>query len=128
MDPKKAVIIVAFATIAVMATAWLFFTNYASTAMASLPAGGSVSEEFAKCLTEKGVILAGTEWCTHCQKMKAMFGSSFAFIDFKDCDKETGWCEQNQILYYPTWILPDGSKQAGERTLEQLAEMSGCTP
>ncbi|MCX6801969.1 MAG: protein disulfide isomerase family protein [Candidatus Diapherotrites archaeon] len=128
MDPKKAFLVVAATTIVVMAAAWFFFTNYANTAMASLPAGGSVSDEFAKCLTAKGVVLAGTEWCPHCQKMKAMFGSSFAFVNFKDCDKETEWCTGQGIQYYPTWVLPDGSKEIGEKTIEQLSLLSGCTP
>jgi hypothetical protein len=128
MDPKKSFLIVAAATIVIMAASWFFFTNYANTAMASLPAPGGASEEFAKCITAKGVILAGTEWCPHCQNMKKMFGSSFAFVNFKDCDKETAWCTSNGIEAYPTWVMPDGSKQVGERTIEQLAKISGCTP
>ncbi|MFH1234481.1 MAG: hypothetical protein V1493_02610 [Candidatus Diapherotrites archaeon] len=128
MDPKKSFLIVAAATIAIMAASWFFFTNYANTAMASLPAAGSTSDEFAKCLSEKGFVMAGTQWCSVCQKQKALFGKSFEFVNFKDCDNETQWCEQNQIQYYPTWILPDGTKEIGLKTIGQLGSISGCTP
>ena len=36
--------------------------------------GGEVS--LAQCLTEKEVIMYGTEWCSHCKNQKAMFGES----------------------------------------------------
>jgi hypothetical protein len=128
MDPKKSFLIVAFATIVIMAAAWFFFTNYANTAMASLPASGSNSEEFAKCISEKGFVMACTEWCSACKSQKALFGKSFEFVNFKDCDKETAWCESNGIEAYPTWILADGSKEVGVTAIAKLGKMSGCTP
>ncbi len=119
MDPKKAFLIVAIATIAMMASAWIAFTTYFK------PSYG-VSEEFAKCLSEKGFVMAGTMECPACQKQRALFGKSFEFINFKDCDRESEWCESNGIISYPTWVLPDGKKVRGVQTIKPLSVLSGC--
>ena len=83
-------------------------------------------DEFAKCLTEKGISMGGTEGCSHCKNQKEMFGSSFQFIDYHDCDSDQAWCIEKGIEGYPTWILSDGSKHPGEQQLSTLAELSGC--
>lgn len=82
-------------------------------------------DNFAKCLTQKGVVLAGTNWCHFCQQQKEMFGSSFQYINFKNCDNDN-WCINNGITGYPTWVFPDGKTYPGVQTLEKLAELSGC--
>ena len=38
----------------------------------------------ANCLTEKGAVMYGTEWCSHCQNQKKSFGKSFEYIDNLD--------------------------------------------
>jgi predicted lactoylglutathione lyase len=83
-------------------------------------------DEFTKCLTEKGISMGGTEWCSHCKNQKEMFGSSFQYVDYHDCDLEQEWCTEKGITGYPTWILSDGSKHPGEQKLSTLAELSGC--
>lgn len=35
------------------------------------------TDDFAKCLTEKGAKMYGTSWCGHCKNQKALFGDSF---------------------------------------------------
>ncbi|MEM0360829.1 MAG: hypothetical protein QXK06_05865 [Candidatus Diapherotrites archaeon] len=119
MNPKKAAMLLAIAAITIIVLAWIALTNHQK------PSNG-VSEEFAKCLSEKGFVMAGTMQCHACQAQKELFGKSFEFIKFKDCEKEWLWCEQNQILQYPTWVLPDGSKSIGVKTIASLSEMSGC--
>lgn len=83
-------------------------------------------DEFAKCLSSKGIKMAGAEWCSACQKQKKLFGSSFSFIDFKDCDQQAKWCKERQIKYYPTWFFPNGKKIVGVQSMEELSELSGC--
>lgn len=93
--------------------------------------GGTTGEpgqydELAKCLSEKGFKMAGAEWCSACKKQKALFGASFEFVDYRDCDREGEYCIENEIQYYPTWVTPDGGKTVGVKQPENLAAISGC--
>jgi hypothetical protein len=84
-------------------------------------------DDFAKCLTEEGFVMAGTDWCSDCQKQKNLFGKSFKLIDYKNCDIDKKWCSDNGVNRYPTWILPDGSKRVGIQQLPSLSQASlGC--
>jgi hypothetical protein len=83
-------------------------------------------DEFAQCLTEKGFIMAGTDWCSNCKIQKGLFGKSFEFIDYNNCDIEKQWCDQKGVDRYPTWILPDGSFRSGTQELQTLSQLSGC--
>lgn len=82
-------------------------------------------DTFAQCLTEKGVKMYGTEWCSHCKNQKKMFGKSFQFVDYIDCDRNKDECLRNGVRGYPTWII-DGEKYPGEQPLYRLASLSGC--
>ena len=84
-------------------------------------------DDFAKCLTEEGFVMAGTDWCSNCQKQKNLFGKSFKLIDYKNCDIDKEWCSDNGVNRYPTWVLPDGSKRVGIQQLPSLSQASlGC--
>ena len=90
--------------------------------------GGVVNEEmdsFVRCLTENGLKMYGTEWCSHCQNQKKLFGKSFKFIDYIDCDRSKGLCLTNGIKGYPTWKI-NGESYPGEQSLERLAQLSNC--
>ena len=84
------------------------------------------SESFARCLTEKGAKMYGTEWCSHCKAQKEKFGESFEFIDYIDCDMNKDMCNVEKISGYPTWKIM-GQSFPGGKTLEELSELSGCT-
>lgn len=81
---------------------------------------------FAKCLTSKGISMGGTDWCHNCAEQKKMFGKSFKYIDYHNCDKERNWCNEKGIYAYPTWIMPEGGKLVGVQELSELAFVSGC--
>ncbi len=91
-------------------------------------------QDFAKCLTEKGVKFYGAWWCPHCQNQKAVFGDAVQHVDYVECEKTpdvsqgsiTQACTDAKIEAFPTWIFPDGSQQLGELSLERLSELSGC--
>ena len=85
----------------------------------------SVTDSLAKCLTEKGVAMYGAEWCSHCQNQKKLFGDSFQYINWVDCDKESAKCNEAGIQGYPTWVI-NGNNYPGEQTFERLAQLSGC--
>lgn len=82
-------------------------------------------DPFAKCLTEKGVIMYGTEWCPHCKNQKAAFGNSFEYVNYIDCDKNRDACIRAGVQGYPTWVI-DGKSYPGEQPLFDLSSLAGC--
>jgi glutaredoxin len=82
-------------------------------------------DSFAQCLTEKGAAMYGTEWCSHCKNQKELFGNSFQYIYYADCDKRKQECVDAGIEGYPTWIINNES-YSGEQSLEKLAALTGC--
>lgn len=89
------------------------------------------TESFAKCLTEKGVKMYGAYWCPHCQNQKELFGQNWQYVNSVEC-ATPGVKEQNKICAdaniegYPTWVFADGSRQAGEMKLKELADKTNC--
>lgn len=62
-------------------------------------------DAFAKCLTEKGWVMYGAEWCGHCKVQKALFGDSFKYIKYIECPDNTQLCLDKEISGYPTWKI-----------------------
>ena len=83
-------------------------------------------DDFAKYLTEQGVIMYGTEWCPHCQNQKELFGDSFQYIDYVDCDKNPSECSEAGVQGYPTWVIY-GQSYAGTLQISRLIQLSGYT-
>jgi len=89
------------------------------------PSQEGTYDSFAKCLTEKGAVMYGTYWCQHCKNQKAMFGSSFQYVNYVECTQQESLCQANGIEGYPTWVI-NGNKYSGEKPLETLASLTGC--
>lgn len=88
-------------------------------------------DDFAKCLQEKGVKFYGAFWCSHCQDQKKMFGKSAKYLPYVECSSPDGKeqldvCKEKNIEGYPTWVFPDGTKQEGDITLQDISQKSGC--
>jgi hypothetical protein len=83
------------------------------------------NDEFAKCLASKGVEMYGTTTCTHCIAQKQLFGNSFQYVNFIDCDKYINICLKAGVHGYPSWII-NGTKYEGKQSLEYLSFLSGC--
>lgn len=81
---------------------------------------------FAKCLAQKKITMYGADWCPHCQNEKKNFGSSFQYVPYVECPKNTKLCLAKKINGYPTWLFPDGKRLEGEQGLEKIAEESKC--
>lgn len=86
---------------------------------------------FAQCLKDKGAVFYGAFWCPHCQNTKRMFGASEKLLPYVECSTPDGkaqlqTCVDKKIENYPTWEFADGSRLTGERTLQELAEKTGC--
>lgn len=82
-------------------------------------------DALAKCLTEKGATMYGTEWCDRCQSQKKMFGKSFKLINYVDCDRNKAECKEKGIRGYPTWVI-NGEKYPGEQSIDYLKALTGC--
>lgn len=82
-------------------------------------------ENLAKCLTEKGAVFYGTEWCPHCQDQKEMFGSAMEYIVFVDCDENRDACVDAGIKGYPTWIIGNETL-TGTQQLFKLSQVAQC--
>ncbi len=87
-------------------------------------------DTFAQCLTDKGMKFYGSKNCSWCAKEKTLFGDSLQYVNYVECVGDDGqWakaCQDAKINAVPTWQLPDGQMESGYKTLEQLAEKSGC--
>ena len=118
---NKVIYVIVTAVIMIIAVlVWVF---------AKGPTGESPLDEFTKCLTEKGAKLYTTSWCSHCTTQKDLFGTSLAYIDSTVCDlsaTEKAKCEDAEITSIPAWDFPDGTRETGVRTFEQLTEKTGC--
>ncbi len=82
-------------------------------------------DEFAQCLSKKAVKMYGTDWCHFCQSQKKMFGKSFKYIDYINCDKNRPECNLAGVKGYPTWMI-DNKTYSGVQQLESLAILSEC--
>ena len=90
-------------------------------------------DEFAKCITENGAIMYGTFWCPHCAKTKKMFGSSFQYVRYIECDprgdnEQSELCIANEIDKYDTWEFNDdpSTRLVSEPSFADLSEKTGC--
>ena len=89
-------------------------------------ASASNYDDFAKCLTENNATMYGTEWCTHCKAQKALFGKSFKYVNYVDCDRNKDICTSMGVEGYPTWII-HGVQLKGVQSVQDLSLATGCS-
>lgn len=83
-------------------------------------------DAFAKCLTQKGAVVYGTDYCEWCQKQKADLGGGWQFINYVNCQTDPQKCVSQNIQGTPTWIFQDGSRLVGYQTLDKLSQQTSC--
>ena len=91
--------------------------------------GPGLYDAFAQCLTDKGAVMYGAAWCSHCQEQKKTFGSSFKFVKYVECPDNTQLCIDKGIQGYPTWLMNEkviSEGFAGERSMKELSDATGC--
>jgi len=89
------------------------------------PADTKNYDVLAKCMTASGATMYGTEWCPHCKDQKAIFGNSFKYINYVDCDKYKDTCIGAGVEGYPTWKI-NNTNYAGTQNIYYLASRTGC--
>ena len=82
-------------------------------------------DEFAKCITEAGATKYGTNWCTYCKQQKDLFGKSFKYVNYINCDYNKDECISNGVSGYPTWKINE-ENYPGVQSLERLSQLTGC--
>ncbi|HZP18096.1 MAG TPA: hypothetical protein VFB00_09035 [Terriglobales bacterium] len=95
----------------------------------------SVLDDFAKCLSAKGVRMYGAWWCPHCAEQKESFGYAFQYVNYVECSPQEQpqgqriiyeHCKQAGVQHFPTWQFADGSKTEGVLSLPDLSQKTGC--
>jgi hypothetical protein len=84
-------------------------------------------DSFAKCLTENGLVMAGTDTCHFCQQEKSAFGNSFQFVNYENCATDQNFCISTNIVSTPTWLQNGKIVHVGFLTLQELSQLSGCS-
>ncbi len=87
----------------------------------ALDVAASPVVDFARCLARRGAIYFTAQWCPHCARQNAMFGSGVRHLRIVDC---SAGCPGVQVL--PTWRFADGSTKAGVASFEELGRRTGC--
>ena len=80
---------------------------------------------FGQCLTDKGVVMYGSDQCSYCLDQKAMFGEDFVNVNYLNCDFNQLECKEKGISFYPVWSR-DNEILVGVQSLQILSEFSGC--
>ena len=123
---KENKIIIGVATVLAIAMVIFATMNVAGKNKVSEP---GLYDSFAQCLTEKGAVMYGADWCPHCKDQKAAFGSSFRLVTYVECPQNTQLCIDKGIQGYPTWLIGTSTKIEGfseNRTMNELSEATGC--
>lgn len=82
-------------------------------------------DQFAQCLTDKGVKMYGTNTCSFCKKQKESFKGSFDLVNYIECTQNPVECQEAGIEGYPTWLI-DGKNNSGLKSLSELSELTAC--
>ncbi|MBW2971914.1 hypothetical protein KY359_02660 [Candidatus Woesearchaeota archaeon] len=80
---------------------------------------------FAQCLTEKGAVMYGAYWCSHCKAQKADFGDAFQYVNYVECTEDPDACTEAGIGGFPSWII-DGQLYEGRQSFSRLSALTDC--
>ena len=88
------------------------------------------SINFAKFLSEKGVVKYSAYWCPNCLKQGELFGrQAYKELNVVECAKDgknsqTQLCIDKDIQGFPSWEI-NGKIIIGVQTLKELSELTG---
>ncbi|MBD3309859.1 hypothetical protein GF351_01425 [Candidatus Woesearchaeota archaeon] len=85
-------------------------------------------DDFARCLSDKGIVMFGSYSCPHCSNQKGMFGDSFEYVTYVECGKggeDAEMCKEEELRGVPAWKI-DGEIHYGSHPLEELSRLTGC--
>jgi hypothetical protein len=82
-------------------------------------------DDFAKCLTEKEVVVYGNDFCSFTGKQLNYFGKSEKYLDYVKCTGNQELCDAKGIRVTPTWEI-DGKMHENVQTFDKLSGLTGC--
>lgn len=82
-------------------------------------------DNFAKCLTEKGVVIYGNDFCQYTTKQLNFFGKSKKYLNYIKCIENEALCDEKGVKITPTWEI-NGKTYPQVQTFEALAGYSEC--
>ena len=82
-------------------------------------------DAFSQCLTKKGAVVYGNDYCQYTIKQLNFFGKSKDYLNYVKCIDNPGVCEGKKVSITPTWEI-NGKMYEQVQTFEQLSAYSGC--
>jgi len=90
-------------------------------------------DEFARCLSQRGVKMYGAYWCPHCTEQKELFDAAFKYAPYVECGVQGNTSQMQQVCsdagikHFPTWQFPPvGERVEGIESLDDLSFRTGC--
>ena len=80
---------------------------------------------FARCLSEKGAIVYGNDYCQYTNKQLNFFGKSKKYLSYVKCADNQSLCDTKKVSITPTWEI-DGRFYEQVQTFEKLSILTGC--
>ena len=82
-------------------------------------------DDFAKCLTEKGAVIYGNDFCSYTRNQMGFFGKSKKYLSYVKCIDNKELCDSKGVEVTPTWEI-NGEMYPQVQTFEKLTLLSGC--
>lgn len=82
-------------------------------------------DELASCLTEKGAIIYGNDFCQYTTQQLNYFGKSKKYLNYIKCADNENLCNEKNIKITPTWEI-NGKMYEQVQTFETLSDLSDC--
>lgn len=82
-------------------------------------------DDFAKCLSEKEVIVYGNDYCSYTSTQLNYFGKSKKYLNYVRCVDDEELCNNKNIDVTPTWEI-DGEMYEQVQNFEKLSSLTGC--
>jgi hypothetical protein len=83
------------------------------------------ADSLARCLSTRGALLFGADWCPACRHQNELFGSAASYLEHVDCDESPTACADAGVRSIPAWEI-GGRLHTGVQSLDSLADLSGC--
>ena len=116
-NADKKVILIVIGIFILILIGFIFLNNYTKYTL----------QDFNQCLAENGVVIYGSEWCPACNSLvETLGGSEKVNLFYVECTIEQERCEKEKLTEYVPEIQVYGEVYQSSRTLESLAEITGC--
>jgi|TARA_Y100000034_G_scaffold46233_1_gene56876 uncharacterized membrane protein YvbJ len=82
-------------------------------------------DDFTNCLSDKGVVVYGNDFCQYTNQQLNFFGKSKENLNYIKCFDDRELCDEKEIKITPTWEI-DGEMYEQVHDFERLSLLSGC--